>query len=904
MWLSNGFLEGVPEAMKRMPLLACACIVSLAGLLSQAGDVSFTARPKVVRDGGEVKIAFSVSASTDVEVAVLGADGKAVRHLAAGVLGATNAPPLPLKPGLAQELTWDGKDDFGKAAANAPFRVRVRAGMGAKLGRMIGQDPYIFGGVDGMVVGDDGNLYVSGFSGPANECQKTIRVFSPEGEFLRTVLPFPANLPTGAMKDVARWDEDAKSWRPRNLNILNPEFYNSNNGYADYQLVAASQSGGVILVSRDQVYRLSPDGSIPGAAFASGQKPWPVFDAKDANNNHYGHPFHYHAGPVIFTASPDGRYLFLSGPYPNKENQKRVSEKFPMGGVFRMKLDGTEEMKLFASIPATFDGPWSKDGARNYGACGPVHGLCADSKGNVYITDREKNRVVVFDEGGREIGEIAVKNPDLVAVHPKTGAIYVIRRFCNGWGTHSMILDKFASFEKGATAVASFAQFNINNAPRMVVTVSGEKTLLWFAGTALADAKLARGETGKGLLAMEDKGTEFVVLPLTCGPKPGAQSDFARIATDPLREEVYVSNGENLLYRYNGDTGEGGLLTKGGQPFYAPDLTVGYDGLLYVRSGDGYSGPLERVTRDLEPVPFPSIGSNVLYPIYGRYGIGFCEKGVGVGPDGKVYDCWMYDFAKYFVSGWDEGGLPLKGKYMTDKMKASKPVYAEVKLPDERKITSAIVGPIPADNGGVRVDLQGNIYVGMRLLPKGYVAPAGFEQAPDYNGFVGSVVKFRPAGGTVVGIPDGVPVDTNAPRMETTRSGTVVEGAVAMYPGVAPFSGGGYGGNSSCCVCRVGRFDLDRYGRLALPNVVSTSIRMVDNAGNTICEFGQYGNFDSQWLPDGGSQKPLVDTPAIPFCWPTGVGLTEKSAYVCDTYNRRVVRVDFTWQVEETVAIK
>jgi hypothetical protein len=45
-----------------------------------------------------------------------------------------------------------------------------------------------------------------------------------------------------------------------------------------------------------------------------------------------------------------------------------------------------------------------------------------------------------------------------------------------------------------------------------------------------------------------------------------------------------------------------------------------------------------------------------------------------------------------------------------------------------------------------------------------------------------------------------------------------------MYPGVAPFSGAGYGGNSSCCVCRVSRFDLDRYGRLALPNVVTCSV--------------------------------------------------------------------------------
>ena len=79
-----------------------------------------------------------------------------------------------------------------------------------------------------------------------------------------------------------------------------------------------------------------------------------------------------------------------------------------------------------------------------------------------------------------------------------------------------------------------------------------------------------------------------------------------------------------------------------------------------------------------------------------------------------------------------------------------------------------------------------------------------------------------------------------------------------MYPGVAPFSGGGYGGNTSCCVCRVSRFDLDRYGRLALPNVVSNSVTVVDNAGNVIGEFGKYGNFDSQYVPPGSADgKPI-----------------------------------------------
>jgi hypothetical protein len=437
----------------------------------------------------------------------------------------------------------------------------------------------------------------------------------------------------------------------------------------------------------------------------------------------------------------------------------------------------------------------------------------------------------------------------------------------------------------------------------MVVTMSGAKTVLWFAGAAGDDAKLAAHEMPKGLLALEDEGTEFRVMPVSYAPKPGSQADFARIAVDAGREEVYVGNGENLIYRYDGGSGEGGLLEKDGKVFYAPDLSVGYDGLLYVRSGAGFSGPLERLTRELEPVPFAATGSNVLYPIYGRFGIGFCEKGVGVGPDGKVYDCWMYDFAKYFVGGWGADGLPLSGKYMAERMKTSGPVWKDVKLPEGRRVASAIVGPVPADNGGIRVDLQGNLYVGMRVRPKGYEPPAGFERAPDYLAFTGSVVKFGPAGGAVLGVADAESKDPAAPRLETSNRNVILEGALAMYPGVAPFSGAGYGGNTSCCVCRVGRFDLDRYGRLALPNAVSTSVSIVDNAGNVICEIGRYGNFDSQFVPqDSGHGKPLIATPAIPLAWPTGAGFSEKAVYICDTYNRRVVRADFTYQAEALCA--
>ena len=106
-------------------------------LPAAAGEVKFTTKPSANKAGDKVKISFTVSAPTDVEVAVLDAKGKVVRHLAAGVLGGKTPPPEPLKAGLSQTIEWDGVADWGRKAKGGPYKVRVRAGMGAKFGRLV-----------------------------------------------------------------------------------------------------------------------------------------------------------------------------------------------------------------------------------------------------------------------------------------------------------------------------------------------------------------------------------------------------------------------------------------------------------------------------------------------------------------------------------------------------------------------------------------------------------------------------------------------------------------------------------------------------------------------------------------------------------------------------------------------
>jgi hypothetical protein len=231
----------------------------------------------------------------------------------------------------------------------------------------------------------------------------------------------------------------------------------------------------------------------------------------------------------------------------------------------------------------------------------------------------------------------------------------------------------------------------------------------------------------------------------------------------------------------------------------------------------------------------------------------------------------------------------------------------------ERRIEhlkSAVIGPVPKTCGGLRVDSQGNVYIGLGLLPEDYPKPDPLADDTAFDALVGSVVRFPPAGGEWIATNPKLTLgnkDVKTKRPADTlgvmlQAGHFMAGATAVYPGIAPFSGAYNSGRASIgkrwCDCRSARFDLDRYDRLYLPNCVTHSIRIYDNAGNVILDFGAYGNFDSA----GPTSK--VRRPEIPLGWPIGVGVSDKSIYVCDQLNRRIVRADRVYAVEQLCPVK
>src|SRR5262245_30499848 len=137
----TGSITRSPGGRLMRRFTGCMLSLVLAGTCA-AEEPSFRVPPRAVKTGDTTRITFTVAGPTDVEVAILDARSKVVRHLVAGALGGKNPPPAPLQPGLSQSVLWDGKDDRGQVAGGGSFKARVRLGMKASFGRLVADSPY------------------------------------------------------------------------------------------------------------------------------------------------------------------------------------------------------------------------------------------------------------------------------------------------------------------------------------------------------------------------------------------------------------------------------------------------------------------------------------------------------------------------------------------------------------------------------------------------------------------------------------------------------------------------------------------------------------------------------------------------------------------------------------------
>jgi sugar lactone lactonase YvrE len=876
-------------------VLAGILVVGLPSLCSKAGEpvppgeAAFAVRPSVEKTGEGAKIRFALAAPRDVEVAVLGSDGKVVRHLAAGVLGGAKPPSAPLQGGLSQALEWDGRNDFGKPAAGGPFKVRVRAGTGVKFGRTVSDSPYMIAAVRGLAADQAGNLYVvnQSFGYGSYYCQ----VFDKDGKYLRTIIPFPVSLPREKVEAFSCWDEAGKRPVMRNYSDVYPYCLPLDWKDANLMMGSTDAEHGIFLANGAYVYRFDRDGGawegkIPFSRLLGPERQWngkmPLPGAQRAG------------GGTCLAVAPDGKKLYATLAYcKTGADGKPVNPDWLPGTVYAMELDGKSTLQAWKTLET-----------------GPLGPLTLDAKGNIYLLAVEKKQIVVIDPAGEPIGSVPAEAADQIAVHPASGEVYVFTSKKLAYQRFQKTVTKYSGFKDAKLLATLDLGVRPGDGGRMALAFDGKTTAVWIGGAESGGGRTDRGDVTR----YEDRGKELVATVKLHEKDPDALGFHDCLAVDPGNEDVYINDDYSTFYRYNGLTGEGGALAKVRKDFRATDLTVGPDGLLYVRSGESYSGPFERLDRNLKPAPFAG-GTHVLSPyIYSRFGAGYGEKGIGVGRDGKSYVTFMYDWTKYCTAGFGADGKPLAGNQLKGLVgnRGQKPKDPKQVYPEE--LTGAVIGPVPKTTGGVRVDSHGDLYIGVAQVPKGCAPPAMYAKDRGWAAMVGSVVRFGPEGGgwirtdpktDSVKEPVGAPPEPGkAIEMEV---GHFAVGAKQVYTGIAPFSGTYGSGRASIgkawCDCRSARFDLDRYDRLYLPNCIDNSVSILDNAGNLVHKFGGYANYDSQRVPED-AKGPAVPTAYVPLGWPIGTGVSDEHIYVCDQLNRCVVRVDRTWAATETVAVR
>jgi DNA-binding beta-propeller fold protein YncE len=550
-------------------------------------------------------------------------------------------------------------------------------------------------------------------------------------------------------------------------------------------------------------------------------------------------------------------------------------------------------------------------------------GLACDADGRLYVCNYGGGNVAVYSPRGGLLKSFKVKHPQALAVHPKTGRIYVLAGEELGYAKYGYDFEatllesrllrlapdgkverelKLPDAHVRDTKTRPGPSYQL----RFAADFSGEGAVIWL-GVADPSAR----EVKWNLLRVEDGSAGFSEPREICPrPNDALVDPPLQLALDRQKDVLYVHDAcrRLLTSRLARFTGKGEALPplllgkEGEEPYNFSEIALGPDGHIYTTAWQGLWGgsgktTLMRFDRAGKPVPFTA-GTDAERLIRSMKGArGSSSRGMTVAPDGRVYVLY-YDGKRP-----EEGRQPWERGW--DLCTALARFSADGKLLDPH-----LVAYLRAGAQCVRVAADGAIYVGDNTMPVGTAYPREIARGlPDpfkreyvarlpgggldpLLRWMGSVFRFAPGGGRVTGLPenDRTPA-ARPPRGDLWRPAPEVQwflfndhrvrltGAEWQFHGFAPLPVQYQGvTHVERCVCSAGRFDLDEFGRLFVPDALRHRVTVLDAAGNEVTRFGSYGNADSE-----GPEIGLAD--------PWWVAAASDRVYVGEQQACRIVKV-------------
>jgi len=851
-------------------------------LSSSLFSLAFQKDPTLIKESdSRYFVEFTLSEATDVTVSLINAkDSSCIRHLAAGVLGPTAPPPL-LQGTLTQKIEWDGTDDRGiPIPATVTVVPRVRAKMSVRLKNLVGDDPYLFSRtIEGLTTDHDGNLIISGGLNNMTRLSGigtfTIRQFTADGIYIKTLFPFASNKPIDSVKgyDLIEWGDG--SYSPKLPMTQIPIFGTALPARQNTAILKGLVPGtlqlfcwfsnmGPTMYNKMGLQTMSTTGSIPTLA------PIIPLDSQFAE----GVEGPQQRGAAFYCPSANPRYLYFSGRYTAIKSDNRIPEKscyYRDGRVFRMDLE-SGATSLWLNMDTLPDNPAAMDttvGVANVFAI--YQGIAVDDSGHVFVCDRWKSRIGVYDTMANLIDSIPLKDPENVFFSKTEGALYAVSKSYDPKikpaRTGILNLYKFSSWRHPATPICSTQLFkgmiDLQNARTHLATttVSGQQ-VLWVGYSSFGV---------KGLLTNNNRFTEYKKFkydPFLMG-NDGTDYGFGHMDLDRRNESVYFTNNKAKLYKIT-DWNHPVVVacsTSSKSALEAADLTIGTDNLLYVKvfGQSEYKGPVLRKTLNHyhTPAPYANTGNDTCIKfLESRFDARNGDHGLAVSPKGQISTIsWRgVGRSKYYAMQFENIGGQDTGKAID------------------------IAGILTSQNGGIRYDGMGNVYLGVKASAPDRLLELPYISDEAYQGAVGGVVK----------LPQDL---TQAKVNYTAMSGSLgdiakISGSLKEYPAdLSPFPA--YKGG---CACPSPRFDVDPYGRLFIPSAVTQKVTVIDNNGNLILKFGQYGNIDSRGGLAGPGQT--IPTPAIPLAWPYSACASEEHIFVSDMMNNRIVRLAMDYELD------